>query len=77
VLNPRRKSSVQQIAKRHNLSHDTVRRIFLAEPGVIIYSGQNPNKRIYRTLRVPAEVEQRVFSRLTNRSRRAQNNQLV
>lgn len=57
---------VHQIAARHNLSHDTIRRLFLTEPGVIVISRTNPHKRIYRTLRIPESVEQRVFARLTN-----------
>ena len=65
--------TVHQIALRRNLSHDTIRRLFLSEPGVIVHSRVKPNKRIYRTLRIPESVERRVFERFTNVSRAKRN----
>lgn len=62
-----RNLSVHQVALRHNLSEDTIRRLFLQEPGVIVIARQKPRKRIYRTIRIPESVVERVFSRFTNR----------
>jgi len=63
---PERFLTVGQIARRRNLSADTIRRMFVAEPGVIVIFRQKPHKRIYRSLRVPEGVEKRVFARMTN-----------
>jgi hypothetical protein len=63
--------SVTQVALRRNLSHDTIRRMFICEPGVMVYTKKKPNKRIYRTLRIPESVEHRVFTLLTNSNRSA------
>jgi hypothetical protein len=57
--------TVHQVAIRYNLSDDTIRRRFEAEPGVIIITLHKPRKRIYRTLRIPESVVQRVFARWT------------
>jgi hypothetical protein len=61
--------TVHQIALRRNLSHDTIRRIFLSEPGVIVIATPKAHKRVYRSLRIPESIEQRVFSRFTNGGR--------
>jgi AraC-like DNA-binding protein len=62
--------TVGQIAQVRNLSSSTVRRLFMNEPGVIVISKQNAQKRTYRVLRVPESVERRVFARLTNKNER-------
>ena len=57
--------SVVQIAQRLNLSHDLVRNLFMREPGVLaITRPAKRNKRIYRTLRIPASVLNRVVTRM-------------
>jgi transcriptional regulator GlxA family with amidase domain len=61
--------TVEQVARRRNLSSDTVRRLFLTEPGVIVIKTPKPHKRVYRSLRIPESVEQRVFGRFTNGGR--------
>jgi AraC-like DNA-binding protein len=61
--------TVGQIARIRNLSSNTVRRLFIHEPGVVVLSVVKPRKRIYRVLRIPESVERRVFSRLTNNGR--------
>jgi hypothetical protein len=58
--------TVHQVAQRRNLSHDTVRRLFLFEVGVVVISTPKPNKRVYRSLRIPESAERRVFARFTN-----------
>jgi hypothetical protein len=40
--------------------------MFIDEPGVIVITKPKPNKRIFRTLRIPESVEKRVFARFTN-----------
>jgi len=62
--------TVEQIAKKRNLSADTIRRLFIDEPGVIVISKPKRRKRTYRVLRIPASIEKRVFARLTNGSER-------
>ena len=63
---PERHLTIAEIAQVRNLSTSTVRRLFENEPGVIVVSKRTPRKRIYRVLRIPESVEQRVFARLTN-----------
>jgi hypothetical protein len=58
--------TVAQVARNRNLSSDLVRKLFLDEPGVIVISKPKRYKRIYRVLRIPESVEQRVFARFTN-----------
>jgi hypothetical protein len=56
------------LAKRWNLSLDTIRRMFEGEPGVLIF--ENPERgssRRRRTLRIPASVAERVYLRLSAR----------
>ena len=47
------------------MDQKTIRRMFLKEPGVIVYCHQQPGKRVYRTLRIPAHVAMRVELRMT------------
>ncbi len=61
--------TVGQIARIRNLSSNTVRRLFIHEPGVLVLSVTRPRKRVYRVLRIPESVERRVFARLTNNGR--------
>jgi hypothetical protein len=45
---------------------DTIRRLFLTEPGVIVISAPRKGRRVYRTLRIPISVYQRVLTRLAH-----------
>jgi hypothetical protein len=63
--------SLAQLAVAWNLSEDTLRRIFLREPGVLIISNQRRRTRTYKTLRIPESVAQRVYLRLANGIRTA------
>jgi transcriptional regulator GlxA family with amidase domain len=58
--------TVEEIARNRNLSADTIRKLFVDEPGVIVISKPKRFKRVYRTLRIPESVERRVFARITN-----------
>ena len=53
-----------EIAERLKLNRETVRRMFLNEPGVIVICCPRKGRRVYRTLRIPEHVFQRVLTRL-------------
>ena len=57
--------SVKELAFIWNLDAETVRRIFIREPGVMIFRNQAPGKRVYRLLRIPGQVAARVARRVT------------
>jgi hypothetical protein len=57
--------SVPELAEKWQVSTDFVRRLFLREPGVVIFYHQRPGRRTYRTLRVPESIAARVHGRLT------------
>ncbi len=44
--------TVDQLAERWSLSDDFVRRLFLHEPGVLVFYHHRPGRRVYRTLRI-------------------------
>jgi hypothetical protein len=62
---------VREIAELWNISYDTVRRMFLIEPGVLDVSA-NPQgrttryKRSHRTIMIPESVLVRVYKRRQN-----------
>jgi transcriptional regulator GlxA family with amidase domain len=60
--------SPAELAELWNLSEDTIRRAFEAEPDVLIFENpsRNPNRR-RRTLRIPESVAERVYRRLSTR----------
>jgi hypothetical protein len=57
--------TVEEIAERLKLNEDTVRRLFLNEPGVIVICSPAKGKRVYRTIRIPESVFRRVLLRFT------------
>lgn len=59
--------TVGEIASLWSLSDDAVRKIFEKEPGVWVLGNATPGggKRRYRTLRIPAQIVERVHRRLT------------
>jgi len=59
--------SPAEIAELWSLSVDTVRKMFEKEPGVLVIENTLPRrgKRSYTTLRIPAQVVDRVHRRLT------------
>ena len=59
--------SPAELGELWGLSTDTVRRMFEGEPGVLVF--ENPvrsSSRRSRTLRIPASVADRVYSRFSN-----------
>jgi hypothetical protein len=57
--------SVLEVAKLWSLSENTVRRMFMREPGVVEWGSEETRfKRAYRTMRIPESVLQRVHRRL-------------
>jgi hypothetical protein len=57
--------TVEELAGTWGMSVDFVRRLFLREPGVVVFWRQRPGRRVYRTLRIPGSVAERVHRRLT------------
>lgn len=59
--------SPAELGELWGLSADTVRRMFEGEAGVLVF--ENPvrsSSRRFRTLRIPASVAERVYSRFSN-----------
>jgi transcriptional regulator GlxA family with amidase domain len=56
--------SVEELCELWNMSDDFVRRLFLKEPGVVVFHHARPGRRVYRTLRIPASVAERVHRRM-------------
>lgn len=59
--------SVAEIGELWNLSPDAVRKIFEKEPGVLVLGNAQHRlgKRRYTTLRIPEDVLERVYRRLS------------
>jgi len=57
--------TVLEVAERLKVNDETVRRLFLNEPGVLVICFPRRGRRVYRTLRIPESVFQRVLTRLT------------
>jgi hypothetical protein len=57
--------SVEELAECWHMSADFVRRLFLGEPGVVVFYNQRPGRRVYRTLRIPESVAVRVHRRMS------------
>ncbi len=57
--------TVADVAERLKVNEETVRRLFLNEPGVLVICFPRRGRRVYRTLRIPDTVCQRVLTRLT------------
>ena len=57
--------SAEQLAEAWGMSIDFVRKLFRHEPGVVVFCNPRPGRRVYRTVRVPASVAERVRKRLT------------
>ena len=57
--------SVEELAEVWKLSPDFVRRLFLHEPGVVVFHRARSGRRVYRTIRIPESVAARVHRNLT------------
>ena len=58
--------TVAELAALWRVSEDTIRRLFLNEPGVIVIHRPRRRTRTYKSLRIPESVAQHVHKRLTN-----------
>ena len=56
--------SVDELASIWGVSDDFVRRLFLNEPGVVVFFKHRPGKRTYRTVRIPEFVARWVHLRM-------------
>ena len=56
--------SVEELSELWGMSDDFVRRLFLREPGVVVFFHHRPGRRVYRTLRIPESVALRVHRRM-------------
>jgi hypothetical protein len=56
--------SVEELSELWGMGDEFLRRLFLGEPGVVIFYRERPGKRMYRTLRIPESVALRVHRRL-------------
>ena len=59
--------SVEELAALWGMSEDFVRRLFVKEPGVVVFFNHQPGKRVYRTLRIPESIALRVHRRMAVR----------
>ena len=57
--------TLADVAERLKVNEDTARRLFLNEPGVVVICFPRRGKRVYRTVRIPEAVFQRVVTRLS------------
>jgi hypothetical protein len=55
--------TVTELSEQWNLSREAVRKMFENEPDVAVFYHPKPNKRRYRTLRIPEGVAKRVYQR--------------
>jgi hypothetical protein len=58
-------STLAEVAERVKVNADPVRRMFMKEPGVIVICFPRKGRRLYRTLRIPESVLDRVIGRFT------------
>jgi hypothetical protein len=58
--------TAEELARSRKLHPATIRKLFVAEPGVIrLGHGGHAGRRRYFTLRIPHSVAERVFRRMT------------
>jgi hypothetical protein len=57
---PKKYFTVKELAIEWGLSPDVIRRRCANEPGVIVISNPKAGKRLYRTLRIPQSVVDRL-----------------
>ena len=57
--------TVAELATKWNLSEDVIRKEFENEPGVLKLARARKGKRRYKTLRIPAEIAERVRRRMS------------
>ena len=57
--------TIEELAETWRVSNDFVRRLMLKEPGVVIFCHIRPGRRVYRTIRIPESVAERVHRRMS------------
>ena len=57
--------TVAEVAERLKVNEETVRRLFLNEPGVIVICCPRKGVRVYPTMRIPEGVYARIVTRFT------------
>jgi hypothetical protein len=57
--------TVAELAEKLQVKSDTIRRMFLHEPGVIVICFPRKGRRVYRTVRIPESVARRVLDGFT------------
>jgi hypothetical protein len=65
TLDPNHWYSVKELAFLWNMSSESIRRLFMNEPGTLVFRTQATGRRMYRTYRIPGEVASRVANRMT------------
>ena len=59
--------TVTQISEMWGLSVDATRKLFENEPGVLVLAGGGHKRTLYKTLRIPERVVERVYRRQLSR----------
>jgi hypothetical protein len=57
--------SVKELALVWNMSAESIRRLFVREPGTLIFKFASTGRRTYRSIRIPGKVALRVQTRMT------------
>lgn len=65
LIDPSYCYTVKELAFLWNVSPETIRRLFVQEPGTMIFRLQRAGRRVYRTMRIPGVVALRVQERMT------------
>ena len=64
-LDPNYFYTVKELAFAWNMSDESIRRLFIKEPGTLIFVFQRSGRRTYRNVRIPGHVALRVRNRMT------------
>ncbi len=65
ILDPNYCYTVKELAFLWNMSPESVRRLFLHEPGTLVFRIQVTGRRMYRNIRIPGSVALRVQNRMS------------
>ena len=65
ILDPNYCYSVKELAFHWNVSTESIRRLFVNEPGTPVFKIQATGRRTYLNIRIPGKVALRVQNRMT------------
>jgi hypothetical protein len=65
TLDPSYCYTVKELAFLWNMSPESIRRMFVNEPGTLVFRMQATGRRTYRNVRIPGKVALRVQNRMT------------